>query len=125
MRWHRVGATSLRPVGLRPRSGNGEPGAPDFEDRVPDPVRDFPFRATGNGLAPAVPGEQEDLVLRRIEADVGSPDVVHDDQVRALRLHLSAAARFEIFGLGGEGHDGLPLSEGRDLTQKISAGCEK
>src|SRR4029453_5898431 len=95
--------------------------APRLQHGIPDPVRDLPLRASRHFLARPLSRKDQHLVALGVEADVGAPDVVDDDHVRTLRLHLEAAARLEVARLGRERDDRLILPERRELGEKVAS----
>ena len=99
----------------RPRDASLSPGRPDGSGaraRAPrnaSQIRSATSRLARRETAPARASrpQDQDLVVSALEADVRPADVVDDDQVGALGLHLPAAARLEVLRLRREGDDRL------------------
>src|SRR4051794_37460125 len=92
------------------------------EDRARDLLLRRPRDLLGRDRAVALGGgEDRDLVRRRVEADVGTGDVVEDDRVESLRGELAAGALEALRAvLGREAHERLARApRGRERAQHV------
>ena len=94
------------------------------KDAIEDRVGDHGLRPAGQGLGPAPPVDEQDLVVVRVEADALAAHVVGHQQVDSLVAELRDGVRGDVAGLGGEADDERRAAPGRDLLEDVGVRAE-